>query len=98
MTSFDLILVGYGNVAKRFVALLEEHADVLRGEHGLRTSVIGAVTRHDGPRYLVDTFGRTRATSALSFIREASRRDRAAARDGNLVVVETTTLDIERGE
>jgi homoserine dehydrogenase len=95
---FDLVLVGYGNVAKRFVALLDERADILRREYGLRTSVIGAVTRRDGPRYLVEAFGRTRATSALSFIREACRRDRSAARDGRLVVVETTTLDVERGE
>ena len=95
---FDLILVGYGNVARRFVALLEERAGVLAHEYGLRTSVIGVVTRREGPRYLIDDFGRTRATSAVPFIREACRRDRAAARDGRLVVVETTTLDVERGE
>lgn len=95
---FDLILVGYGNVAKRFVELLGERADLLRRDCGLSTAIIGVVTRRDGPRYLGEEFGRTRATSAVSFIREACRRDAAAARDGRLVVVETTTLDIERGE
>jgi homoserine dehydrogenase len=95
---FDLILVGYGNVAKRFVELLGERADLLRRECGLSTSVIGLVTRRDGPRYLGGKFGRTRAASAVSFIREACRRDAAAAAAGRLVVVETTTLDIERGE
>lgn len=95
---FDLILVGYGNVAKRFVELLGERADLLRRDCGLSTAIIGVVTRRDGPRYLGEEFGRTRATSAVSFIREACRRDAAAARAGRLVVVETTTLDIARGE
>jgi homoserine dehydrogenase len=95
---FDLVLVGYGNVAKRFVALLEEHAGALDADHDVKASVIGVVTRRDGPRYLVDRFGRTRATSSLGFIREVCRRDRAAAREGRLVVVETTTLDVDRGQ
>jgi homoserine dehydrogenase len=95
---FDLILVGYGNVAKRFVELLGERADVLRRQYGLSIAIIGVVTRRDGPRYLGEEFGRTRARSAVSFIREACRRDQAAARAGRLVVVETTTLNIERGE
>jgi homoserine dehydrogenase len=95
---FDLVLVGYGNVAKRFVALLDEHADVLDADHGVRASVIGIVTRRGGPGYLVDRLGRTRATSAVPFIREACRRDHAAAREGRLVVVETTTLDVARGQ
>jgi homoserine dehydrogenase len=95
---FDLILVGYGNVAKRFVELLGERADLLRADCGLSTAIIGVVTRRDGPRYLGEDFGQTRATSTVSFIREACRRDAAAARAGRLVVVETTTLDIDRGE
>jgi len=95
---FDLVLVGYGNVAKRFVALLEEQADEWRLEFGVLPTVIGSVTRRERPRYLVPEFGRTRATSALEFIREACRRDRRAARDGHLVIVETTTLDVQRGQ
>ena len=95
---FDLILVGYGNVTKRFVELLGERAELLRRDCGLSIAIIGVVTRRDGPRYLGEEFGRTRATSALSFIREACRRDATAARAGRLVVVETTTLDIARGE
>jgi homoserine dehydrogenase len=98
MTTFHLLLVGYGNVAKRFVALLEERAEALTLEHGLRTRLIGIATRTDGPRYVVPEFGLTRARSALAFIREACVRDRVAARDGRLVIVETTTLDVERGE
>ena len=95
---FDLILVGYGNVAKRFVELLGERAELLRRDFGLSIAIVGVVTRRHGPRYLGEEFGRTRAPSALSFIREACRRDAAAARAGRLVVVETTTLDIARGQ
>ena len=95
---FDLVLVGYGNVAKRFVSLLEERADEWRYEFGVVPTVIGIATRRDGPRYLRAEFGRTRATTALEFIREACRRDRRAARDASLVVVETTTLDVQRGQ
>ncbi|HJZ76547.1 MAG TPA: homoserine dehydrogenase [Vicinamibacterales bacterium] len=95
---FDLVLVGHGNVARRFVALLAERADELKREFDVSPRVIGIATRRDGPRYLLAEFGRTRATSALGFIREACRRDRRAARDGTLVIVETTTLDVERGQ
>ena len=95
---FDLILVGYGNVAKRFVELLGERADLLRRDCGVSIAITGVVTRRDGPRYLGEEFGRTRATSAVSFIREACRRHAQAARAGRLVVVETTTLDVMRGE
>ena len=95
---FDLILVGYGNVARRFVELLGERAELVRRDCGLSVAIVGVVTRRDGPRYLGEEFGRTRATSAMSFIREACRRYATAARAGRLVVVETTTLDIARGE
>ncbi len=116
--TFDLLLIGYGNVAKRFVALLDEQRDQLARGYGIRTRVIGTATRRDGPRYVVSTFRRAsgsnvvsafRRTSAgpakaghydgtVDFIRDACRRHRAAARAGRLVVVETTTLDIARGQ
>jgi len=95
--TFDLLLVGYGNVAKRFAALLEEQRGVLAREHNLRPRIVGVVTRREGARYVQPEFGRSRSPSALTFIREACLRDRAAARDGRLVVVETTTLDVQSG-
>jgi homoserine dehydrogenase len=98
VTTFDLLLIGHGNVAKRFVALLDERRDTLRRDYGFRTRIVGLATRRDGPRYVATGFGPTRARSAVAFIEEACERDRAAARDGRLVVVETTTLDVERGE
>ncbi|HEY2151187.1 MAG TPA: hypothetical protein VGH34_10280 [Vicinamibacterales bacterium] len=122
--TFDLLLIGYGNVAKRFVALLDEERGQLARRFGIRTRVIGIATRRDGPRFVVATPGSSRFGPAkaghypseteagrypsgtqagrygpsVDFIREACRVDRAAAREGRLVVVETTTLDIARGQ
>jgi homoserine dehydrogenase len=118
MTTFDLLLVGYGNVAKRFVTLLKEQRARLARRYGIRARVIGIATRRDGPRYVVSGFSRTvvppgspkgkhdiraatrriAAMSTLEFIRDATKRSATAARERRLVVVETTTLDIERGE
>jgi len=98
VTTFDLLLVGYGNVARRFAEMLVERRQRLADDYGIRARIIGITTRREGPRYVARDLGRTRASDALSFIREACARDGPAARDGRLVVVETTTLDIERGE
>ena len=118
MTTFDLLLIGYGNVAKRFVSLLGEQRAQLASRYGIRTRVIGIATRRDGPRYVVSALRRTGGRpgpaegghdrdagkagrdqgSTLAFIHDACVRDRVAARAGRLIVVETTTLDIARGE
>ena len=97
MTTFDLLMIGYGNVARRFVEMLHERRTALAAR-GMAARVVGIATRRDGPRYTVRELGRTNAASSTAFIREACARDRKAAREGRLVVVETTTLDIERGE
>ncbi|HEY1911807.1 MAG TPA: hypothetical protein VGG73_12850 [Vicinamibacterales bacterium] len=109
--TFDLLLIGYGNVAKRFVALLDEERGQLARHFGIRTRVIGIATRREGPRFVVASrgpgrFGPAKAghynptikNSTSDFIREACRVDRAAAREGRLVVVEMTPLDIARGQ
>jgi homoserine dehydrogenase len=44
----DLILVGFGNVSRRFVRLLEERADRLRLDHDVTWRVIGIATRRHG--------------------------------------------------
>ncbi len=44
----DLILVGFGNVARRFVRLLEERADELRGVHQIDWRVVGIATARHG--------------------------------------------------
>lgn len=113
--TFDLLLVGFGNVARRFVSLLDEQRERLAGEHAFSTRIIGITTRRRGQVFSArgldgavlaagvargDTIGSTSqaAASAVSFIRDATRKGAAAARQRRLVVVETTTLDIARGE
>jgi len=98
LTTLDLLMIGYGHVARRFVELLDERREALASGYGIAARVVGIATRRDGPRYVVRVFGRTNTVSSAAFIREACARDRDAAGDGRLVVVETTTLDVERGE
>jgi homoserine dehydrogenase len=86
MTQFDLLLVGNGNVARRFVSLLEERRGVLGRRYAIRARVVGVKTR------------RSSAESTVDFIRAACARHAAAARERRLVVVETTTLDVAKGE
>ena len=95
MKEFRLLLVGYGNVAFRFESLLHGQEAALARDHGLRARVVGIATRHHGC-----TLGGRRVTpgSTLHFIREATRKHATAATERRLVVIETTTLDIERGE
>jgi Homoserine dehydrogenase len=106
--TFELLLVGYGNVARRFVGLLDEQADLLSRHYGFRPRIVGIATRHrcaHGPS-VVSAFRRTNSPakgghyppSVLPFLRDALKRSVAAARQRRLIVVETTTLDIERGE
>jgi homoserine dehydrogenase len=62
LTTFDLVLIGYGNVAKRFAGLLDEQRDRLAREHGFRVRIVGIATRHGsayGPS-VVSAFRRTR--------------------------------------
>ncbi len=126
----DLVLVGFGNVARRFVTLLDEQRAALALEHGLSLRVVGIATRRHGriaaPRGL-DTralgaaatrgemlarpkglgFGaRTPGPSAaagsassVAFLRRLLADESFArrAQAGRLVVVETTTLDVNDG-
>jgi len=86
--TFELLLIGHGRVAQRFVSMLVEQSAV-------RARIVGVATRRHGC-----TLGRRRvaAASTLEFIRYAVEARAQAARAGRLVVVETTTLDIESGE
>ena len=103
----DLILIGYGNVARRFASLLDEQRDTLSRDYGLRARIVGIATRRHGQVYggpeVVSGFSRTagppeggryRKQATLSFLRDALTRSAAAARQRRLVVIETTTLDI----
>src|SRR5262249_24038115 len=110
--TFDLILVGFGNVARRFVRLLDELRPDLKEEHDIDTRVVGIATRSHGQAYdacglatdeLATAGGNGEPIgpapgSTLAFMRRALKRSAAAARRRHLVVVEATTLDIERGQ
>jgi hypothetical protein len=63
MFSTDLILVGCGHVARRFVRLLEERAGELRNIHRLDARVVGIATRRHG--VAADLRGLDQVESAL---------------------------------
>ncbi len=111
--TFDLILVGFGHVARRFVHLLHEQKRTLERDFDLNARVVAIATRRHGvvrARRGVD--GRSLATrverglpvgaeeagSTVAFLRSVLKTHAAAARKRRLVVVETTTLDIARGQ
>ena len=108
----DVVLVGFGNVARRFVRLLIERRAALDRED-VAIRIVGIATSRHGQIYaargvdavaLADhveqggTIGAVASRSTTAFIRHAVARSAVAARQGRLVVVETTTLDIARGQ
>lgn len=84
----DLALIGHGNVARRFEALLRERADRLERDHALTCRVVATVTRRRGAYYEGE-----RCPDAFDVIRRLGESD-ADLR----VMVETTTLDVTDGE
>src|SRR5580693_6163968 len=97
--TLDLVLVGYGHVARRFVELIAEQKRAVKRDHGVTLRVVGITTRHHGqavtaPDVLSDFSRAARSPakaghykSTPAFIREACRRHRTAARQGRLIVV-----------
>jgi homoserine dehydrogenase len=109
----SIALVGFGNVARRFVRLLEDVEDRL----GFTWKLVGISTRRHGS--VVDAEGidadRALATveaahsldrldpepherSGIDLIRQLTDVCADECADSRFVVVETTVLDIERGE
>ena len=88
MRSIDLAIVGLGNVGRRFVSLLDELAGRLARDHDVTCRVVGTASRSHGAR-----FERMRCANVFEMIERLSNSN-ADLR----VVVETTTLDIEKGE
>jgi homoserine dehydrogenase len=112
-TRFELLLVGFGHVAQRFVTLLEEQRTPLAREHGMTVRVIGIVTRRHGRAVAARgldagalarraergaAIGKTADEPATPALVHELATKNPAARQGRLVVVETTTLDIVRGQ
>jgi len=111
-TTFELLLVGFGHVAQRFVTLLEEQRTPLARDYGIAVRGVGIVTRRHGRAFAArgldagalarraergEPIGRASGAAAAALIPEVARRH-PAARQRRLVVVETTTLDIARGQ
>lgn len=84
----DLALIGYGNVGRRFAKLLDEQSAELRTVHGVECRIVATATRRHG----CEAGGRPCADAF-----EAIAHLAASGADLR-VVVETTTLDIARGE
>lgn len=101
----DLALIGFGNVAKRFVALLDERRDWLARECDLECRIVGIATRRHGSRFDprgIEAAGRDCGSRAAT-LRESSEAlhviERLGQSDAPLrVVVETTTLDVGHGQ
>lgn len=51
LMQLDLLLVGFGTVARRFVRLLDERADVLRDRYDLRCRILGVCTATHGATF-----------------------------------------------
>jgi homoserine dehydrogenase len=109
----SLVLIGFGHVARRFIRLLGEIADRLdftwqvvgisTRHHGSVVDPAGVDT-HRALQLIeagqsLDRLDRTpRQRSGIDLIRQVVDRCDDDAEDGRLVCVETTVLDIERGE
>jgi homoserine dehydrogenase len=108
-----LVLIGFGNVARRFVKLLGETADRL----DFSWKIVGIATRHHGSvvdpagvdtrRAITTVEGRQsldrldpspRERSGIDVIRQVADLMADDAAEGRLVCIETTVLDIDRGE
>jgi homoserine dehydrogenase len=108
-----LVLIGFGNVARRFLRLLEESADRL----DFTWKVVGISTRHHGSVIDMAGIDVARAISTVEGRQSLDRLDAAPhersgidvirlvadaaadeAAEGRLVCIETTVLDIDRGE
>jgi homoserine dehydrogenase len=84
----DLALIGYGNVARRFEAMLGEARDTLASNYDLTCRIVATASRRHGC-----TAGGAPCADTFAAIAHTSRSGADLK-----VVVETTTLDIERGE
>ena len=108
-----LALVGFGNVARRFLKLLDEAADRL----DFQWRLVAVATRHHGSVVDPDGIDARRAAATVEASQSLDRLDPAPrersgidvirqvtdalaeeATEGQLVVVETTVLDIDGGE
>ena len=105
-----IVLLGFGNVGRRFVTLLDESRDALRAS-GVEPVIVGVATGRHGRVFevagldtaLIDpalAAGDAGEPASVPFLASALDRLRAEAGHvfGARVVVETTPLDVRSGE
>lgn len=122
MVYFDLVLVGFGHVGRRFARLLQEKSVRLRGDYGLSWRVVGISTRSHGTAFEARGLDLEKAlklvnaglslgqltppdavqalgpeATGLALIKHATAETRLRQMQ-QLVVVETTLLDIKAGQ
>jgi homoserine dehydrogenase len=104
----DLVLVGFGNVGRRFARLLDERRDRLSAQFGLTCRIVGISTRRHGAVFdtegvdveaalaRMESGGRlgTSDVDVISALAASAANDTGTSR----VVVETTTLSIADGQ
>ncbi|MBA3270772.1 MAG: homoserine dehydrogenase [Acidobacteria bacterium] len=108
-----LALLGFGNVARRFVRLLDEVADrldftwrvvaIATKDHGSVVDPDGidvrrAMTTVESSHSLGRLDPAPRERSGIDVVRQVTEMLADEAGDGHLAVIETTVLDIDRGE
>ena len=111
---FNLVLAGFGNVGRAFVRLAADRAERLSADHRLATRVVGistgrhgslfdprgidpieaAVTVERGRRLEPGAPGQTAPRDTLELLDHVARTEWS----GPVVVMETTTLNVESGE
>src|SRR5688500_6497863 len=109
----SLVLIGFGTVARRFIRLLGETADrldftwkvvgIATRHHGSVVDPEGVDTHRalqliDAKQSLDRLQPSPRQRSGIDVIRQVADLCEDEAADGRLVCVETTVLDIDRGE
>ena len=102
----DLALIGFGNVARRFVRLLDEQRGRLIADENLDVRIVGIATRRHGGIYREDGIDTALVVSQVESGRPLTDQiltplaniGRLSASNAPLrVVIETTTLDIRNG-
>ena len=108
-----LVLIGFGNVARRFLRLLDESADRLdftwqvvaisTKHHGSVINMGGidvarAISTVEGSQSLDRLDESPHERSGIDVIRQVADAAADEAVEGRLVCIETTVLDIDRGE
>ena len=111
--TLNLVLVGFGNVARRFVRLADELREPLKVHHDVEFRVVGIATGRHG--CAIDPAGfppddvLAAASGGMPFDRlsrggaprdalELLARLEPPAREAPLAVLETTTLDVREGQ